>query len=376
MIYLDYNATTPVDERVLQAMLPYFNQQFGNAASKAHAFGWVAESAVKTSREQIAQLLNVEPGEIIFTSGATEAINMALFGVLQNYSSKGSHIITVATEHKAVLDTCLALEKRGTRVSYLPVDTEGRIDLAELESQIGYDTILICVMLANNETGVLQDIASIGTLAKKHGILFMSDVTQAVGKIPVDIQALNIDIAPLSAHKFYGPKGIGALFIRRKKPRVSLPPLIYGGGHERGLRSGTLNVPGIVGMGAAAGIVNEELDIDKQRIITLRDQLQWAFQSLPNTVINGSLNYRLPNTLNISFTGLNTPSILGKLSDKVAVSSGSACTSASLEPSYVLKAMGKDDRTALASIRFSVGRFTSETEIDSVITTVKRLVNS
>jgi cysteine desulfurase len=374
MLYLDYNATTPVDERVLAEMLPWFTENFGNAASKAHAYGWAAEEAVKHAREQVAQLINAEPSEIIFTSGATEAINLAIKGVYEAYHTKGNHIITVATEHKATLDTCKALEERGAEITYLPVNHDGIINLADLEAAITAKTILISVMLANNETGTIQDIAGISELAKTHDVLFMSDITQAIDKLAVDVQQLHIDIAPLSAHKFYGPKGIGALYVRRRDPRVSLTPLIHGGGHERGLRSGTLNVPGIVGIGKAAAIAHLEQPVDSVRITLLRNELEEGLKQIPGVVINGCTLHRLPNTLNISFTGLSVPTILGALSDKVAVSSGSACTSASLEPSYVLKAMGKDDETAYASIRFSLGRYTTEKDIIATIKEVKAVI--
>ena len=373
-IYLDNNATTPVDERVLEEMLPYFTRKYGNAASRSHAYGWTAAEAVENAREKVARLLNCEPGEIIFNSGATEGINLALKGVFENYQAKGNHIITVATEHKAVLDTCRALEQKGADITYLPVNRDGQIDLAQLEQSIRKNTILICVMYANNETGVIQDIAAIGDFASRHGIMFMSDVTQAMGKIPVDMQQLKIDIAPLSAHKFYGPKGVGALFVRRRGPRVTLAPQMDGGGHEKGLRSGTLNVPGIVGLGKAVELVINELEQDEMRVRNLRDQLQQALLGMHGVVLNGSLKHRTPNTLNVSFTGLTIPTILAPLCKTVAVSSGSACTSALMEPSYVLKAMGIDDDTAYASIRFSLGRFTTAEEINYVIERVREIV--
>ena len=376
IIYLDNNATTAVDPRVLDEMLPYFTQKYGNAASKAHAYGWVAEEAVTNAREKVAQLINCEASEIIFTSGSTEGINLALKGVYHNYQTKGKHIITVATEHKAVLDTCKTLHEQGAEITYLSVQQDGRIDMMELETTIRPDTVLICVMLANNETGVLQDIAAVGKMAKQYGTLFMSDITQGIGKIPVDVQALNIDIAPLSAHKFYGPKGVGALYIRRRGPRVTLQPQMDGGGHEKGLRSGTLNVPGIVGLGKSAELAMAEQATDATCICNLRDRLQQSLATINGVVINGDTEHRLPNTLNVSFTGLSVPTILGTLCRKVAVSSGSACTSALMEPSYVLKAMGLDDDTAYASIRFSLGRFTTLEEIDAVIKHVHEVVKA
>lgn len=372
-VYLDNNATTRVDPMVLDAMLPYFTQKYGNAASRSHSYGWAAEEAVNTASEQIAHLLNCEPGEIIYTSGATEGINMALRGVLAQYHAKGKHIITVATEHKAMLDTCKDLEQKGAEVTYLPVDQDGLLDISLLEKSIRPDTILISVMMANNETGVLQDIAAIGTIAKQKGVLLMSDITQAVGKVPVDLQALQVDIAPLSAHKFYGPKGVGAIYLRRKSPRVSMAPLITGGGHQKGIRSGTLNVPGIVGMGKAAELAMNEHETDAIGIRTKRDRLQGFLQSLQGVVVNGSELHRLPNTLNVSFTELGVPTLLGPLCTHIAVSSGSACTSALMEPSFVLKAMDIDDDRAYASIRFSLGRFTTDQEIETAMAHIKKV---
>ncbi len=370
MIYLDHNATTPVDAPVLEAMLPYFTEKYGNAASTAHRFGWVAGDAVELARERVAKVLNCEPSEITFTSGATESINLALKGVFELYQIKGKHIITVATEHKAVLDVCKGLEQKGAKVTYLPVDKDGLISLKELENAITPETILVCVMMANNETGVIQPIKEIGALCKSKGVLFMSDITQAAGKLPVVMQALGIDIAPLSAHKIYGPKGVGAIYLRRRGPRVKLAPLIEGGGHENGLRSGTLNVPGIVGLGMAAELANNNLCNYHQNSLLLRTKLENALLALPEASLNGHLTLRLPNTINISFGGIRAGGLLKTLSDTVAVSSGSACTSALMESSYVLKAMGVSDDLAYNSIRFSIGKDTTEAEINEVIALV------
>ncbi len=371
MIYLDHNATTPVDSRVLEAMLPYFTEKFGNAASTAHRFGWVASDAVALARERVAALLHAEPTEVTFTSGATESINLALKGVWEVYQTKGKHIITVATEHKAVLDVCAGLEQRGANITYLPVDHKGLIDLIQLEQAITPETILVCVMMANNETGVVQPIVEIGHLCKRHGVLFMSDITQALGKLPVDVQALGIDIAPLSAHKMYGPKGVGAIYLRRRGPRVKLPALIEGGGHESGLRSGTLNVPGIVGLGMAAEIALQEQNQYYNHTLALRKLLEQELLALQGASLNGNTAHRLPNTANISFAGLKAGGLLKTLADTVAVSSGSACTSALMEPSYVLKAMGVSDALAYNSIRFSLGKETTEAEVLQVVATVK-----
>lgn len=367
MIYLDHNATTPVDATVLEAMLPYFTQKYGNAASTAHSFGWVAADAVALARERVAALLNCEPSEITFTSGATESINLALKGVFELYQTKGKHIITVATEHKAVLDVCKSLKQKGAKVTYLPVDREGLVNLNELQQAITHETILVCIMMANNETGVIQPIEAIGKLCKEQGVLFMSDITQAAGKLPVGVQALGIDIAPLSAHKIYGPKGVGAIYLRRRGPRVKLAPLIEGGGHENGLRSGTLNVPGIVGLGLAAELANQQQTAYHRQTLLLRQLLEKELLALPHAILNGHEALRLPNTANISFEGMLPGGLLKSLSTSVAVSSGSACTSASLEPSYVLKAMGISDDLAYNSIRFSLGKDTTESEILKVI---------
>lgn len=368
MIYLDYNSTTPVAPRVLEAMLPYFTEKFGNAASKVHRYGWVAEEAVDIARKQVATLINAEPSEVIFTSGATEAINLSLKGVFETYRSKGNHIITVATEHKAVLDCCKKLEQYGAEVTYLPVSREGMIDLEELKKAITEKTILISVMLANNEIGVIQPVKEIADIAHAHNILFMSDATQAIGKLKVDVNDLHIDLMPLSAHKFYGPKGVGALYVRRKNPRVTLTAQMDGGGHERNLRSGTLNVPGIVGLGKACELVGAEVEASAIKMQRLRDTLQnTLLKNIPGTKLNGSLHTRLPNTLNISFSGIESASLLKHLAVSVAASSGSACTSAVPEPSYVLKALGLDDATAYSSVRFSLGRDTTAEELDTAI---------
>ncbi|HKZ53362.1 MAG TPA: IscS subfamily cysteine desulfurase [Candidatus Acidoferrales bacterium] len=365
-IYMDNHATTPVDPRVVEAMLPYFTGQFGNAASRNHSFGWEAEKAVENAREQIAKLINAIPREIIFTSGATESDNLALRGVAEMYREKGNHIITMVIEHKAVLDPCKRLEKYGYQVTYLPVSKEGLINLDELRAAITDKTILISIMYANNEIGVLQPIEEIGRIAKEHKVLFHTDATQAVGKIPFDTQKMNVDLASLSAHKMYGPKGVGALYVRRRNPRVQLAPILDGGGHERGMRSGTLNVPGIVGFGKACAIAGEEMATESVRLRGLRDRLkEKIFSKLDEVYINGSWEHRLPHNLNVSFAFVEGESLLMGISD-VAVSSGSACTSATLEPSYVLKALGVGEDLAHTSIRFGLGRFNTEEEVDYV----------
>lgn len=363
-VYLDNNATTPVDPRVLETMLPFFSMHFGNAASHTHAFGWEAEEAVKVAREQVAKLINAEPEEIVFTSGATESDNLALKGIFESYSAKGNHIITVKTEHKAVLDSCKHLEKKGAEVTYLDVQKDGLIDLNELENRIKPGTILIAVMYANNETGVIQPIKEISAIAKKNGILFFSDATQTVGKIPVDVIKDSIDLMSFSAHKMYGPKGIGALYIRRKNPRVRLSSQIDGGGHERGMRSGTLNVPAIVGFGKACELCRLEMQNDFEKTSKLRNNLEKNLMKIKDVLINGNIEHRLPNVSNMSFKNVNSASVMAKLSKKIALSSGSACTSASQSPSFVLKAMGLSDEMALSSLRFGLGRFTTEEEID------------
>ncbi|HEY4149206.1 MAG TPA: IscS subfamily cysteine desulfurase [Chitinophagaceae bacterium] len=374
-IYLDNNATTPCDPQVVEAMLPYFTRHFGNAASRSHAFGWEAAEAVAHAREQVARLIGADPTEIIFTSGATEADNLAIKGVFELHAGRGNHIITVKTEHKAVLDTCAHIEKLGGEITYLPVQPDGLIDLAELEAAIRPSTILIAVMYANNETGVLQPIRAISALARQHGILFFCDAAQAAGKIAVDVNADGIDLLALSAHKIYGPKGVGALYVRRKSPRVRLNPQMDGGGHERGLRSGTLNVPGIVGFGKAAELAAAVLPAENARLAALRDRLEAALLQLEEVQVNGSTLHRLPHVTNLSFRWLEGETLLMGFNKNVAVSSGSACTSASLEPSYVLKAMGLDDALAHASVRFGLGRFTDEEQIEYTIQELTRAVH-
>jgi cysteine desulfurase len=376
-VYMDNHATTPMDPRVLEEMLPYFMEKFGNAASRNHSFGWVAEEGVETARERIAKLVGATTKEIIFTSGATESDNLAIKGVAEMYKEKGNHIITAVTEHKAVLDTCKRLEKYGYRVTYLPVQKDGLIDLDELKRAMDAKTILVTIMAANNEIGVLQPVAEIGKLCHERGIIFHTDATQAVGKIPVDVNKLNIDVMSISAHKMYGPKGVGALYVRRKNPRVQISAIIDGGGHERGMRSGTLNVPGIVGLGKACAIASEEMPKEACRLAGLRNRLRDKIMGgLDEVYINGSMEQRLPGNLNISFAYVEGESLLMGIND-IAVSSGSACTSATLEPSYVLKALGTGDDLAHSSIRFGLGRFNTETEVDyvadRVVETVTRL---
>lgn len=374
-IYLDYNSTTPCDPRVVEAMLPYFTQKFGNAASRSHAFGWEAEEAVALAREQVAALIGAEPGEIVFTSGATESDNLALKGVFELYASKGNHIITVVTEHKAVLDSCHHIEQLGGEVTWLSVDAEGLIDLQELEAAIRPTTILIAVMYANNEIGVIQPIKAISELARRHKVLFFTDATQAVGKIPVDVNRDGIDLMALSAHKLYGPKGIGALYVRRKSPRVRLASQMDGGGHEKGMRSGTLNVPAIVAMGKACALCAEEMATIP--IAKLRDRLETGLLRIEGAHVNGSREHRLPHTTNISFSYIDGQALLAGLGKDIALSSGSACTSASMEPSYVLKALGLGDDLAHSSLRLGLGRWTTEEEVDYAIgritETVKQL---
>ncbi len=373
-IYLDYHATTPVDPRVLEAMLPYFTERFGNAASRNHALGWQAEEAVEVGRKQIAALIGASAKEIVFTSGATESDNLAIKGVAWMHRSKGDHIITAVTEHKAVLDTCKRLEKEGFQVTYLPVGRDGLIDLAQLRQAITPKTILISIMAANNEIGVLQPIRDIGAIARERGVLFHTDAVQAAGKVPFDVNQMNVDLASLSAHKMYGPKGVGALFVRRKNPRVVIAPVIDGGGHERGMRSGTLNVPGIVGFGKAAELCRQEMDEESRRVTALRDRLHAGLaRNLDRVHVNGSMEHRLPGNLNVSFAYVEGESLLMGIND-ICVSSGSACTSASLEPSYVLKALGTGDDLAHSSIRFGLGRFTTEEEIEYVVEKVTSVV--
>jgi cysteine desulfurase len=374
---MDNHATTPVDPRVFQAMTPYFTGTFGNAASRNHSFGWEAEEAVEKARKQVASIIGATPKEIVFTSGATESNNLAIKGVAEMYAEKGNHIITAATEHKAVLDTCKRLEKDGLRVTYLPVQQNGLVDLDQLRGAITDKTILITVMYANNEIGVLQPIAEIGKMARERGVLLHTDATQAVGKVPLDVNKENIDILSISAHKMYGPKGVGALYVRRRNPRVQLTAQIDGGGHERGMRSGTLNVPGIVGLGAACEFAQKEMPEESKRLSYLRDKLKdRLLAGLDEVYINGTMERRLPNNLNISFAYVEGESLLMGVND-VAVSSGSACTSATLEPSYVLKALGAGDDLAHSSIRFGLGRFNTEEEVDyvtaKVVDVVKKL---
>lgn len=376
LIYLDNNATTPVDPRVVDAMLPYFYENPGNAASRNHPFGWVAEEAVDYAREQIAGLINVDPKEIIFTSGATESDNLAIKGVFEMYSRKGNHIITLKTEHKAVLDACAKVEKMGGQVTYLDVDREGLVDLAELEAAIKKETILVSVMWANNETGVIQDMKAIGEICAKRGVLFMSDATQAIGKIPVDPKEVGVHLMAFTAHKMYGPKGVGALFVNRKKPRVKVTAQMDGGGHERGMRSGTLNVPGIVGFGKAAEIAKKEMQTDAERLGKLRDKLETTLMNkLEEVYINGSKKSRMPHVTNLSFKHVEGEGLMMTFNQNIAVSSGSACTSASLEPSYVLIALGLGDDLAHSSIRFSLGRFTTEEDVDLAIDALIKGVN-
>ncbi|KIC95373.1 IscS subfamily cysteine desulfurase [Flavihumibacter solisilvae] len=374
-IYLDNNATTPCDPRVVEAMLPYFTEHFGNAASRNHPFGWAAEEAVDYAREQVAKLIGADPKEIIFTSGATEADNLAIKGVYDMYASKGNHVITCVTEHKAVLDTCKHIEKSGGEVTYLPVNNEGLIDLAELEAAIRPTTILIAIMYANNETGTVMPVREISAIARKKGVLFFTDATQAVGKVPVDVQKDGIDLLAFSAHKMYGPKGIGALYVRRKNPRVKVTAQMDGGGHERGMRSGTLNVPGIVGFGKACELASQEMETESKRLSALRDKLESALLKLEEAYVNGSTAHRLPHVANISFKYVEGEGLMMGFNKNIALSSGSACTSASLEPSYVLKALGLGDDLAHSSLRFGLGRFTTEEQIDYTIEHVSGTVN-
>ncbi len=365
-IYLDNHATTPVDPRVFEEMLPYFSQQFGNAASRSHAFGWAGEEAVASARQRVAKLIGADPKEIVFTSGATESDNLAIKGVAERYREKGNHIITAVTEHKAVLDTCKRVEQQGFRVTYLAVKKDGLIDLNQLKDAITDKTILISIMAANNEIGVIQPMAEIGNLCRQRGVLLHSDATQAVGKIPVDVNQVSIDLMSISAHKMYGPKGVGALYVRRKNPRVELAPLLDGGGHERGMRSGTLNVPGIVGLGKACAIAGEVMPQEACHIAGMRNRLKDTLLGrLREVFVNGSTEQRLPGNLNVSFAGVDAESLLMSINE-IAVSSGSACTSSALEPSHVLKAVGVDDALAHSSIRFGIGRFNTEAEITYV----------
>jgi cysteine desulfurase len=373
-IYMDYAATCPVDERVVSAMLPYFTTHFGNAASRTHAFGWAAEEAVEKARKQIAAVINASAKEITFTSGATEANNLAIKGAAEFLREQGNHIITCVTEHKAVIDTCKHLERHGCEVTWLPVGRDGLINLDELEQAFRPETILVSIMTANNETGVVQDVAAIGQLCRRHKALFHTDAVQAFGKIPLDVEALNIDLLSISAHKVYGPKGVGALYVRRRRPRVRIAPQLHGGGHERGNRSGTLAVPLIVGFGEAAELAARELPEESKRILALREHMrERLLAEVPDSIVNGTLERHLPGTLNISFSYVEGESLLMGLKD-VAVSSGSACTSASLEPSYVLRAMGLNDELAHSSLRITIGRFTTREEVDYVVDRIRENV--
>lgn len=374
-IYFDNNATTPCDPRVVDTMIPYFTNQFGNAASRNHSFGWAAEEAVDYAREQVAALIGADPKEIIFTSGATEGDNLAIKGVFEMYASKGNHIITTTIEHKAVLDTCKHLEKQGAEVTYLEVDAEGMINLEELEKAITPKTILIAVMYANNEIGTVNPMREISAIARKHGVLVMSDAVQAVGKIPVDVNKDGIDIMAFTAHKMYGPKGVGALYVRRKNPRVKVTAQMDGGGHERGMRSGTLNVPGIVGFGKACELCRLEMESDTARIQKLRDKLENGLLQVEESYLNGHKTNRLPHVSNISFKYVEGEGLLMGINKQIALSSGSACTSASLEPSYVLKALGLGDDLAHSSLRFGLSRFSTEEEVDFTIKAVTDTVN-
>lgn len=373
-IYLDNSSTTPADPRVVDAMVPYFTNVFGNAASRNHSFGWSAEDAVDKAREQISALIGCSTKEIIFTSGATESNNLAIKGVFEMYAQKGNHIITIETEHKAVIDTCLNVEKLGAEVTFLKVNEKGLINLDELKAAIKDNTILISIMYANNEIGVIQPIKEIAKIAKENGVLFHTDATQAVGKIPVNVIEDGIHLMSFTAHKMYGPKGVGALYVRRKAPRVKVTAQIDGGGHERGMRSGTLNVPGIVGFGKAAELCHLEMEQDAKRLSTLRDKLESELTKIEESYVNGSVEHRLPHVSNISFTYVEGEGLMMGIKD-LAVSSGSACTSASLEPSYVLKALGLDDELAHSSLRFGLSRFTTEAEIDYAINCVKTAVD-
>jgi cysteine desulfurase len=373
LVYLDNNATTPVDPRVLDEMMPYFREKFGNAASRNHQFGWVAEEAVETGRGRVAAVIGADPKEIIFTSGATEGNNIAIKGVAAMYGDKGKHVITQVTEHKAVIDPCKWLEQRGYRVTVLPVDRYGLVDLNRLSDAMTDDTILVSIMHGNNEIGTIQPVAEIGKLCKDRGVLFHSDCCQTFGKVPIDVQQMGIDLLTCSGHKIYGPKGVGALYVRRKRPRVRCEAVIHGGGHERGMRSGTLNVPGIVGLGKAAELCHQSMDEESPRLARLRDKLRDGLVNrLEETFVNGHPEKRTPNNMNISFAWVEGESLMMGFND-IAVSSGSACTSASLEPSYVLKALGVGDELAHSSIRFSLGRFNTEEEIDY---TIERVVSA
>ncbi|MEI8278196.1 MAG: IscS subfamily cysteine desulfurase [Bacteroidota bacterium] len=373
-IYLDNNATTPCDPRVVDVMIPYFTEKFGNAASRNHQYGWVAEEAVDYAREQVAKLINADPKEIIFTSGATESDNLAIKGIYEMYASKGNHIITCTTEHKAVLDTCKHIEKIGGQVTYLEVGSDGLINLNDLEKAITNKTILIAIMYGNNEIGVIQPVHEISAIARKHGVLFFTDGTQAVGKVPVDVQKDGIDLMSFSAHKMYGPKGVGALYVRRKNPRVKVTAQMDGGGHERGMRSGTMNVPAIVGFGKACELCMNEMESEAKRLSAMRDRLEKGLTQLEESYVNGNREHRLPHTTNISFKYVEGEGLMMGFNKNIALSSGSACTSASLEPSYVLKALGLGDDLAHSSLRFGLGRFTTDEQIDFTIKAITETV--
>lgn len=375
-IYLDCHSTTPVDPHVMKAMLPYFTDSFGNAASTSHAYGWESAAAVQHAREQLATAINATPEEIIFTSGATEANNLAIKGVAEAYISRGKHIITVVTEHNAVLDPCRYLESLGFEITFLPVRSDGLIDLLDLENALRHDTILVSVMTANNEIGVIQPIEKIGALCHHRGILFHTDAAQALGKVPLDVQELHIDLMSLTAHKIYGPKGIGALYVRRQNPRVQIAPQLHGGGHERGMRSGTLYTPQIVGMATAAQIAVEGMAAETNRITQMRDRLWQALQPLGGIHINGHPTQRLSSNLNLSIEGIDGQALIVALQPYIAVSSGSACTSAKSTPSHVLQAIGRSDDLAYASIRFGIGRFNTEADIDFAIEQVTQAVKA
>jgi cysteine desulfurase len=372
-IYMDYSATTPVDPRVVDKMIPYLREQFGNPASRSHSYGWDAERAVEEARENVAALVNADPREIIWTSGATESDNLAIKGAAHFYKSKGKHVVTVKTEHKAVLDTCRELEREGFEVTYLDVKDDGLIDLDAFKAALRPDTILVSVMSVNNEIGVIQDIEAIGEITREKGIIFHVDAAQATGKITIDLQKLKVDLMSFSAHKTYGPKGIGALYVRRK-PRIRIEAQMHGGGHERGMRSGTLATHQIVGMGEAFRLAREEMATENERIRMLRDRLLRGLQDMEETYVNGDMEKRVPHNLNISFNFVEGESLIMAVKD-VAVSSGSACTSASLEPSYVLRALGRNDELAHSSIRFTVGRFTTEQDVDYVINLLKTKIS-
>jgi len=367
-VYLDNHATTPLDPRVLDAMMPYFRDRFGNAASTEHRYGWVAEEAVRLAREQTAGAIGAKPETLVFTSGATESNNLAILGAMRRYGRKGNHLISVVTEHKAVLDPCAAWEAMGGRVTLLPVGEDGLISLDELASAITDETVLVSVMAANNEIGVLQPLAEIGAITRAHNVLFHSDATQAVGKVPIDVDAMKIDLLSMSGHKVYGPKGVGALFVRRKQPRVGLEPRQYGGGHERGMRSGTLNVPGVVGLGKAVALAVDEMDEEAEKLAALRDRLLEGIRAaMPDVVVNGDLARRLPNNLSLYFPKVALEKLIRETYADLAVSTGAACTSANPEPSHVLAALTPDGARAEHSVRFGLGRFTSEAEIEYAV---------